>query len=76
MAGITLAQAEAQLSLWLAASTAVASGQSYSIGDRSLTRADAKEIRESLNFWDGKVKELAANSGGGIRVQLGVPTEN
>ena len=76
MAGITLAQAEAQLALWLAASSAVASGQSYSIGDRSLTRADAKEIREMLNFWDGKVKELSGNAGGGIRVQLGVPTEN
>ena len=42
MAGITLAQAEAQLALWLTASEKVAKGQSYTIGDRSLTRADAR----------------------------------
>ena len=37
MAGITLAQAEAKLAEWLAADTAVAAGQSYTIGGRSLT---------------------------------------
>ena len=41
MAGITLAQAEAQLAAWLAASTAVASNQSYTIAGRTYTRADA-----------------------------------
>jgi len=71
MAGITLAQAEAQLELWLNASTAVASGQSYSIGNRSLSRADAKEIRENIMFWDALVRRL---DGGGIRVKGGTPT--
>lgn len=59
MAGITLAQAEAQLVLWLAASQAVALNQSYSIEGRSLTRANASEIRQQIDFWDNKCKALS-----------------
>ena len=73
MAGITLEQAEAQLSAWLSANTAVTSGQSYTIGTRQLTRVDAKEIREQIQFWDGKVKELARGTSG-IRIRGGTPT--
>ena len=70
MAGITLAQANTQLTSWLAADTAVATGQSYSIGGRSLTRANAKEIRDNITFWDKHVKRLTR---GGIRVKGGTP---
>jgi len=63
MAGITQAQAEAQLTLWLAADTAVSSGQSYSLDARTLTRADARQIRENITFWDAKVRALSATSG-------------
>jgi len=62
MAGITLAQAEAQLTSWLAASTAVASGQSYTIGGRSLTRADARAIQQQIEFWDKKCEQLSGSS--------------
>ncbi|MDA8122255.1 MAG: DUF6148 family protein [Deltaproteobacteria bacterium] len=62
MAGITLAQAEAQLASWLAASTAVASGQSYTIGSRSLTRADARAIQQQIDYWDKKCQELGGTS--------------
>lgn len=58
MAGITLAQAEAALALWIAADQAVAAGQSYSIKDRSLSRADAAEITRKIDYWDNKVKML------------------
>jgi len=58
MAGITLAQADEQLTAWLAASTAVASGQAYSISGRSLTRANAAEIRENIKFWNEQVQTL------------------
>jgi len=51
---LTLAISEAQLDLWVAASTAVAANQSYTIGDRALTRADAKEVREMIVFWQGQ----------------------
>lgn len=60
MAGITLAQAEAQLANWLAASEAVALNQSYSISGRTLTRANADHIQKQVEFWDSKVKQLAA----------------
>ncbi len=59
MAGITKTQAESHLALWLAADEAVSKSQSYTIGDRTLTRAHAKEIRETMKFWDGQVQRLA-----------------
>lgn len=76
MAGITLAQAETQLAAWLAADTAVALGQSYSVGARSLTRANAREIRENIDYWEGKVKKLSSNPTGGVRVFSGVPVDH
>lgn len=73
MAGITLAQAEAQLSLWLAASEKVAAKQSYSINGRSLTLADASEIRAQIDYWEGKVQKLsrAASGRGRVRYVVG-----
>lgn len=75
VAGITLAQAEAQLTAWLSASTAVASGQAYSIAGRSLTRADAKEIRENIKFWNDMVKNISgsASGTGGIATRFVTP---
>lgn len=70
MAGITLAQAEAKLTLWLAADEAVSLGQAYAIGNRSLTRADAGEITKKIEFWDKQVKRL---SRGGIRMRGATP---
>jgi hypothetical protein len=70
MAGITLAQAEAQLTTWLAASTAVASGQSYTIGDRSLTRANTGEILKMIDYWEAKVLNLTR---GGIKIYGATP---
>lgn len=58
MAGITKAQAEAQLTLCLAASEAVSRSQSYSIGGRSLTRANLKEIREMIKFYQNIISDF------------------
>lgn len=71
MAGITQAQAEAKLQTWLDAEDRVASGQAYTIGTRSLTRADLGEIRETLTYWQNQVQRL---SRGGIRVGGITPT--
>lgn len=68
MAGITLAQAEAKLTEYLDAETAVLSGQEYSIGSRRLKRADLVEIREGVTFWNGKVNELSSGAAG-VRVR-------
>ncbi len=70
MAGITLAQAEAQLALWLEADTQVALNQSYSLAGRTLTRANAQEITDKIKFWEGKVQRL---TNGGMRIRYGVP---
>ncbi len=62
MAGITLAQAEAQLAMWLAADAAVSSGQSYTHRSTSLSRADSRQIRENIEYWDKKVRTLSATA--------------
>lgn len=59
MAGLTQTLAETHLTNWLAASVAVAASQSYTIGDRTLTRANAKEVREMVKFWNGEVQRLS-----------------
>jgi len=61
---ITLAQAQAQLDAWLAASLAVATSQSYRIGTRTLTRADAGEIRRNIAHWERKVAALESGRRG------------
>jgi hypothetical protein len=66
MAGLTLAQAEQHLTEWLSADSAVAKGQAYSLGGRALTRADAREIRENIRYWQQMVKQLAR---GGVRAR-------
>ncbi len=63
---ITLAIAEAKLDLWLAAEDAVATGQSYTVNNRSLTRANLSEIRGQIDYWEGKINKLSR--GGGIRI--------
>ena len=72
MAGITSSQAQIQLDLWIAADTTVANGQSYSIGNRSLTRADAEEITSKIKFWSGLVTKL---SRGGATARRVVPRD-
>jgi hypothetical protein len=71
LSGITLAQAQTQLSAWLAASAAVAQSQSYTIesggSKRALTRADAAEIRNQIEFWERKIAELSPIGAGGRR---------
>lgn len=69
MAGITLAQAQAQLDAWLAASLAVSNNQSYSIAGRSLSRANAGEIMDMIEKWENKVKILTAATGGRRRTR-------
>jgi hypothetical protein len=71
MAGLTLADAQAQLALWLAASAAVATGQEYEIntgnGSRRLKRADASEIRLQIDNWQAKIATMTPLSAGGRR---------
>lgn len=65
MAGITLAQAEAQLALYLEAEAAVLAKQSYSIGGRSLSLANLAEIQQGIKLWNDRAISLAASVGRG-----------
>ena len=70
---MTLAQAQAQLEAWEAASLALATGQAYTIGSRSLTRSDGSEVRKMIDFWQGRVDRLSGTCG--ISVRRGVPRD-
>ncbi len=56
--------AKTHLDAWLAADLAVANGQSYTIGNRSLTRADADTIRTQIQFYRGQYDIARAREGG------------
>ncbi len=56
---ITATQAQAALDAWIAADLAVAKGQSYTMNGRSLTLANAKEIREQIQYWERRVAAFA-----------------
>lgn len=73
MAGITQAQAEAKLAEYLAAESAVLSGQAVTLGDRSLRLADLAEIRAGVRYWDERVKTLSAATAGRGRSRVVAP---
>lgn len=64
MAGITLAQAEAQLALYLSAETKVLAGQKVEIDGQSLTRANLEMIQHGISAWDARVKSLSRSAEG------------
>jgi hypothetical protein len=64
MAGITLAQAEAQLASYLAAETAVLSNQSYEIAGRKFTRTDLDSIQTGIKIWNDRVNVLSQRAQG------------
>jgi hypothetical protein len=75
MAGLTLAQAQTHLDNVLAAIDAVATrGQEYTIGNRTFRRGDLADLMALEKHYDQLVKRLTNNSGGGIGIQLGVPS--
>ena len=66
MAGITLAQAEAKLALYLTALDKVLLKQSYSIDGRSLTYANLSDIEAAIDKWDSICKKLSRGTRGSI----------
>ena len=77
MAGITLETAKKHLDAWLEAEMAVTNAQSYTIGSRTMTKANLGEIRKSIEYWQGKANALenAAKYGGRNRVRRAVPRD-
>lgn len=72
MAGITLAQAETQLNLYLDAEAKVLSGQRVRIGDKDITRADLEFVQKGIDLWQGRVTKLARTTTG-IAVKQVIP---
>lgn len=70
MAGISAAQAESQLTAYLAAETAVLAGQSYEINGRRVTRANLAEIQAGIKIWNERAKSLTR---GGLVVKGATP---
>lgn len=71
MAGITLAQAEAKLSEYLAAETAVLVGQDITIDGTRFTRADLAAVQKGIEIWEGRVARLSRSAG--IRTRQVIP---
>lgn len=67
MAGITLLQAQTQLDAYLAAETAVLTGQSYEIAGRKLSRADLDSIQAGIKTWNDRVSTLSHKQQGRSR---------
>ena len=73
MAGITLATAQAQLDLYVAAEAAILSGQEYVIGTRRLRRPDLSMVQAGITLWNQRVQDLTARQRRGRSV---VPAPN
>lgn len=54
----TLEEAQEHLKAWMEAEKSVAQAQSYTIGSRSLTRANVSEIRSQIQFWRREITIL------------------
>lgn len=59
-----------KLNTWLAAEESIATGQSYQIGNRALTRADLENVREEIEYWADKLAEAEAEETAGGRNRL------
>lgn len=58
-----LTEAEAQLVLWETALGQTSKSQSYTINGRTLNRADVAEIRQTIDWLEGKILTLQRASG-------------
>ena len=77
MAGISIEIAKKHLEAWLTAELEGTTHQSYTIGSRSLTKANLGEIRKQIEYWKNEVARLEnlASRGGRNRVFRAVPRD-
>lgn len=73
MGTMTLDFAKERLALYYEAEGKALSGQSYTIGGRSLTRAQLSEIRDGITYWQGQVDRLTATGRTGPVVRRIIP---
>jgi hypothetical protein len=70
----TLAEAQEMLRLHKEALKAVLLNQSYTIKDRSLTRANLREIQSGVKYWADTVAQI--QFGGATRVRRVIPRDS
>ena len=70
-----LTQTKTRLALDITAELKVLVDQSYSIGNRTLTRANLEEIRMEIEALSKLCLKLSRGNGRGIRVQSVVPRD-
>ena len=58
MAGLTQAQYETQLSGWYDVMTKIQNGEEVRRGDRVLKLSDLKEVRETIDWLETKIKSF------------------
>lgn len=75
--GISIEIAKKHLDAWLTAELEVTTHQSYTIGSRSLTKANLSEIRKQIEYWSDQVARLEniEKRGGRNRVYRAVPRD-
>lgn len=66
--------AEKRLELYLKAEEAILSGQSYEIGDRKLTRANLKDVTNTINSLKKEIALLETKLNGRARVRIVRPS--
>ena len=66
-----------RLQIWLDAEEAIAKGQSYSIDNQRMERANLAQVREQIKFWQKELfkSEAAATGRGRRRVIRVVPRD-
>lgn len=69
--------AKKHLDAWLTAELEVTTHQSYTIGSRSLTKANLSQIREQIQYWQNEVARLEniEKGHGRNRVMRAVPRD-
>ncbi len=70
----TIEVAQEHLNAWLAAEMAISTGQSYTIANRSLTRANLTEVMQQIRYWQQQV-EIITNGGRRSRIRRYVPMD-
>lgn len=73
----TVEEVQKRLQIWLNAEEAIAKGQSYSIDNQRLERANLAQVREQIKFWQKELSksEAAATGRGRRRVTRIVPRD-
>ena len=59
----TKEQCQRHFDMWLAAEEKVAMGQSYTIGNRTLTRVNASEIAKNIELWAERLERAEGKTG-------------